>query len=141
MKLHLFRLTAMAIVAAAAAGCGGSPATVEGIVTLDGVALPNATVAFYPEPPGPVAYGVSNAEGSYRLKSGATKEGLQPGRYRVTVFVVPLVEGKGEPEAGPLLTPAVYASPSKTPLGHEVVLGRNVVPLELSSSAKHPGQP
>jgi hypothetical protein len=141
MKPYLVRLTAMTIFFSAVAGCGGSPATVEGIVTLDGAALPNATVAFYPEVPGPVAYGLSNTEGRYRLKSGATMEGLQPGRYRVTVFVVPLVEGKGEPEAGPLLTPAVYASRSETPLRHEVVPGQNVVPLHLSSSARPSGQP
>lgn len=141
MKVHILRLMATASVAAAVAGCGGNPATVEGILTLDGTALPNATVAFYPELPGAVAYGVSNAEGRYRLKSGATREGLQPGCYQVTVFAIPLLEGKDQPNAGPLLTPEVYASPSTTPLRLEVLPGRNDLPLPLSSSAKGSAQP
>jgi hypothetical protein len=60
----------MAIVIALA-GCGRGPrpqlGTVEGVVTLDGGPLADATVRFTPSGPGRTAEGVTDASGRYRL--------------------------------------------------------------------------
>lgn len=118
-------------------GCGGPGASVEGLVTLDGRALPGARISFHPDSPGPVAYGLSLDDGSYWLKTGARQSGLAPGGYRVTVFALE-VAAEGEQAAGPLLTPAVYADPRKTPLRCRVDAGRNRIPLTLESAAQAP---
>jgi hypothetical protein len=77
-------------------GCGGSGpdlAPVEGTVTLDGKPLANKSLMFTPVEgtTGHGAGGSSDAEGKYTLKAvvpGATRdyEGVEAGRYRVTVF-------------------------------------------------------
>jgi len=121
--------------AVAAAGCGGPGASVEGVVTLDGRPLPGARITFHPDAAGPVAYGLSLADGSYRLKTGAKLNGLEPGGYRVTVFTMEVVEG-AEEKAGPLLTPAAYGDPAKTPLLCPVVPGPNRIPLALETAAQ-----
>lgn len=111
-------------------GCGGLPATVEGVVTLDGRPLSGAIVSFYPDTSGPVAYGMSLDDGSYRLKTGAKQQGLRPGSYRVTVAA----SDTQTPEAGDRMTPRVYDDESKTPLRVEVVKGANRIPLALEST-------
>lgn len=117
-----------------ACGCGAPPSTVEGVVTLDGRPLAAACVTFHPDAPGPVAYGRSLDDGSYRLKTGAAGTGLAAGGYRVTVFAMDVVAG-AEERAGPLLTPSTYADPATTPLRCEVDDGANVIPLALESVA------
>lgn len=122
-----------------AAGCGGPAASVEGLVTLDGRPLPGARISFHPDAAGPVAYGVSLADGSYRLKTGAKASGLEPGGYRVTVFALEVVEA-AEEKAGPLVTPAIYGDPAKTPLRCQVAAGPNQIPLALEASPRIPAQ-
>lgn len=132
---HGLRLPGIAALALIAAGCGGPGATVEGVVTLDGRPLPGARISFHPNSPGPVAYGVALADGSYRLKTGAQQSGLEPGGYRATVFAMDVVEGE-EQVAGPLLTPAAYGDPAKTSLRCQVSPGPNKIPLDLETAAR-----
>ncbi len=129
------RLLACGWLALSCAGCGRPGASVEGTVTLDGSPLPAARVTFHPDSPGPVAYGLSLDDGSYRLKTGAKQSGLAPGGYRVTVFALETVAGAAE-KVGPLLTPPVYGDPATTPLRCRVDAGLNRVPLALESAAK-----
>ena len=129
------RLLACGWLALSCAGCGRPGASVEGTVTLDGSPLPAARVSFHPDSPGPVAYGLSLDDGSYRLKTGAKQSGLAPGGYRVTVFALETVAGAAE-KVGPLLTPPVYGDPATTPLRCRVDAGLNRVPLALESAAK-----
>jgi len=115
-------------------GCGGMPASVEGLITLDGRPLPSATISFHPDAPGPVAYGVSRDDGAYSLKTGAKQTGLEAGSYRVTVFAM---ENSAKPEVdGKLRTPPLYGDPSTTPLRCQVAKGANRVPLALESAVK-----
>jgi len=129
------RLLVCGSLALSCAGCGRPGASVEGTVTLDGSPLPAARVSFHPDSPGPVAYGLSLDDGSYRLKTGAKQSGLAPGGYRVTVFALEAVAG-AEEKVGPLLTPPVYGDPATTPLQCQVDAGLNRVPLALESTAK-----
>jgi hypothetical protein len=117
------------------AGCGGMPSDVEGLVTLDGRPLSAARISFHPDSPGPVAYGMSLDDGSYRLKTGTAHDGLAPGSYRVTVFASQAASDPTE-EAGTRLTPAVYGDPLKTPLRVQVAKGANQIPLALQSAVK-----
>lgn len=133
------RLPGVAALVVLAAGCGGPGASVEGLVTLDGRPLPGARISFHPDAAGPVSYGVSLADGSYRLKTGAKQSGLEPGGYRVTVFAMEVVEG-AEEKAGPLLTPPVYGDPAKTPLRCQVAPGPNQIPLPLEAARRPPAE-
>jgi len=85
-----------------------------------------------------VAYGVSLADGSYRLKTGAKASGLEPGGYRVTVFALEVVEA-AEATSWPLVTPAIYGDPAK-PLRCQVAAGPNQIPLALEASPRMPAQ-
>jgi hypothetical protein len=113
-------------------GCGGLPANVEGVVTLDGQPLRNGRIWFHPDASGPVAYGQSLDDGSYRLKTGAKQIGLLPGSYRVTVVAMEAQDPTSE--EGKLLTPPVYGDPAKTLLRVQVSKGTNKIPLALESA-------
>lgn len=69
-------------------GCGGAPAgptlyAVKGKLTVEGEPLPNATVTFQPAS-GPVATGMTNANGEFTLKTG-TQEGAVAGTHQVAI--------------------------------------------------------
>jgi hypothetical protein len=71
-------------------GCGQKLVPVSGHVTLDGKALPNATLLFSPDSDklatGPGSVGKTDNEGSFSLQlmSGNDK-GAVPGSYKVTI--------------------------------------------------------
>lgn len=72
-------------------GCGGGPGAVpvEGVVTLDGAPLPNATVALMPltaANPGPFS-GVSDSTGKFTLGT-PDGSGAAPGEYYVNITTV-----------------------------------------------------
>lgn len=77
-------------------GCGEtSPFTkVQGVVTLNGKPVPNATVAFRPTDGGHSAYGVTKEDGSYELSSLKPGDGALPGTHRVTVTAVDVTQDK-----------------------------------------------
>jgi hypothetical protein len=76
------------------AGCGGSPFRVQpvsGVVTLDGVALPNARLSFQPRRAGdavvagPGSYGTTDANGRYQLRTLDGQRGAVVGTHDVTI--------------------------------------------------------
>jgi hypothetical protein len=82
------RVVVVASLLGLVSGCSGAPAgptlyAVKGKVTLDGDPVANATVTFQPES-GPVATGVTNANGEFTLKTG-TQVGAVAGTHRVAV--------------------------------------------------------
>ena len=142
-------------------GCGGPKLVpVKGTVTLDGTPLPYKSLLFTPEPgtPDNGAGGYTDGEGKYSLTAvlyGVTKdmEGIQPGRYRVTVSepMIPISEADfvGSPEdedpeaAGTIIDPdtpsqeipAVYSSAETTPLVLDVPEEGGVLDIELKSKS------
>jgi hypothetical protein len=73
---------------AAALGCGSrGGSAVTGKVTLNGTALANAMVTFYPEGPtgGLGGSGRTDAEGKYTLTAGRGGKNILPGEYRVVI--------------------------------------------------------
>ena len=148
---------------AAMVGCGGQPTLsteyVEGVVTVDGQPVPEATVTFVPvvEGQGAPATGMTNAQGVYKLTATVTGEvaakaeaGTLPGEYHVgvmkNVIETPMSQEEAE-EAGveynpvdeyaePKITyevPQKYNNPRESGLKVTVQAGQNNIPLELTS--------
>ena len=159
----LFGLVASVI---AAAGCGGTPTLqtefVEGLVTVDGQPVAEATVTFVPvtEGQGASATGMTNAQGIYKLTAAVTGEiaakaeaGTLPGEYHVgvmkNVVEVPMSQEEAEkqgieyvpPPSGVLQEPKItfvvpqkYNSPRKSGIQVTVQPGQNNIPIELTSN-------
>lgn len=124
-------------------GCRQEPATVSGLVTLDGQPLAirqamRGTVVFHPASgEGAILSGLIDARGKYKLAMGANSE-VAPGGYLVTVSaveVVPPTKDQQEP-SGRHITPAKYASAVDSGLRCEIVPGPNHVDLKLTSEVE-----
>ncbi len=140
----------------AATGCGGgSLASVEGIVKLDGQPLEGAMVVFTPVGEhGQSASGLTKSDGTFELKAANGKTGAAPGEYKV---VVSYSEVSGPPGGGPpdpsqvndlmremkkqatkdaktkkAVVPAKYRNASTTPF-QETVPPKGKITLELHS--------
>ncbi len=123
------------------AGCGGKPASVSGIVTLDGKPLDKGMVGFAPVNGGMRAAGKIQSDGSYSLSTNRDA-GLETGEYKVTVVsrepgIVP-PQG-GPPMPGPYITPRKYAIDSTSGLQFNVDRGSNTINIELSSEGLNAG--
>lgn len=149
-------------VALATVGCGGGPTLdthpVEGVVTLDGEPVPDATVMFVPvdEEQGLSATGVTDQNGVYRLTAVGTGEavaraegGTLPGEYQIGVIKTEVETFLSEEEAmeqgipyePPPLEPEVehivplrYNLPRQSGLTATVTEGNNNIPIELESN-------
>ncbi|MCC9605110.1 carboxypeptidase-like regulatory domain-containing protein [Blastopirellula sp. JC732] len=127
---------------------------VEGLVTLDGVPIADATVTFQPLEPGQgcAGVGVSDSSGVYRLTTLSNIDGLKPkhgagvlpGAYQVAVEKVELApEVQAKIDAGESVAyseaalkrifPKRFADPEKSGLVVDVVPGNNDIPLVISS--------
>jgi hypothetical protein len=98
MNRFFFALSLLCLVATL--GCPAAnnlPATVtaEGVVTLDGQPVENATVVCISETTTYSAAGVTDKNGKFSLKSFEEKPGAVPGDYRIEITKT-VVEGKGE---------------------------------------------
>lgn len=123
------------ILLVALAGCGGKPASVTGVVILDGEPLEHGTVGFAPTSGGMRAAGTIQSDGSYKLMTNR-ESGLDVGEYAVTVSSrEPGKENPagGPPMPGPYITPRRYAIASTSGLQYQVDKGSNVIDIELSS--------
>ena len=136
----------LALTALVCVGCSAAKfAPVSGKVTLNGKALPNATVTFQPEgkEPGPGSIGTTDAEGKYVLKM-ATGEaaGAVVGKHKVSITAggdagsdssAPPTPGKAPNSPPPL--PEEYNA--KTKLTFDVPAGGTTTAnFDLTSPAK-----
>lgn len=117
------------------AGCGGKPATVSGVVSLDGKPINRGSVGFTPTQGGMQAVGTIQPDGSYELKTNRDL-GLDVGEYKVSIAA--REPGKedpngGPPMPGPFITPRRYARPQSSGLVFQVTKGSNEIDIELSS--------
>jgi len=121
------------------AGCRENPATVNGLVTIDGEPLlitegMRGSVVFEPTTAtGNTLTGQIDKTGHYELFSGASVT-VSPNLYLVSVSATKLVPAtKDRPTSGKLVTPAKYASAIDSGFRVEVVPGKNEVNLPLVS--------
>ena len=122
----------VALVALSILGCGRSHqpslGRVSGTVTLDGVALANATVLFTPAGAGRTSQGTTDAGGWYELLYLRDIRGANVDRHAVRITTA--CEENGGREA----LPARYHA--RTELDARVVAGRNVCNFELRSDGR-----
>ena len=120
-------------------GCGGPyDATVSGAVKLQGNPLPRATVAFIPDNPGASAYGMTDAQGNYVVRTGR-EEGLPAGTYTVSVAANEAPTSGGSKDGGPLpmgksITPEWYRDPATSGLKYTVESGGNEINIDLTTT-------
>lgn len=120
------------------AGCSNLVA-VQGEVTMDGKALPNAKVMLMPKGGGRPAEGTSGPDGKFRLTTNKPFDGVAPGEYLVTVTARTIVyESKPGTEEGfiekPIWhAPEKYSLPAQSGLEATVVAGKPQLKLELQS--------
>jgi hypothetical protein len=124
------------------AGCttDNLPKTVpaEGIVTLDGAPVSDATVLFITETGNNSASGVSNKDGKFELRVFEEKKGAIPGAYKVTVsktIVEPASERAGETSVNVKYgLPVRYSDLTKSGLTHSLgEQGDKNIKIELKS--------
>jgi hypothetical protein len=131
-------------------GCSGKLRTnhVEGLVTLDGVPLSGANIAFIvqEEGKGNTAYARTDDKGFYQLQThlGKPNAGTTEGKYFVTISKnIPSPTGKKEQDSeGNIVDelnavetiPAIYTETVTTPFSATVVKGKNLFNFELKSN-------
>ncbi|MCL2622528.1 MAG: hypothetical protein FWD31_02580 [Planctomycetaceae bacterium] len=134
-------------------GCSDSKistAYVEGVITLNGDPVAEATITFSPkDPEGKSAVGFSNNKGLYKLttQGGKDEGGAVPGEYLVAISKsdVPIVRldqatydqqtGGGQPGVAPkydALIPKKYSNMATSGLTATVAKGKNKQNFELT---------
>jgi hypothetical protein len=96
-------------------GCGSSGPTlipVKGRVTLDGKPVADAAVGLIPIEGGPMASGVTNADGVFDPSTG-NKPGAAPGKHAVTVTKVEEIGYNKDGSVGPRGLRSVWHVPQK----------------------------
>jgi hypothetical protein len=112
---------------------------VTGVVTLDGVPLPRAAVAFVPYERGNGSYAVTGPDGGYVLQYTARDDGAVVGRHRVEIRT----GGEGRDADGnlvetPELLPARYHARSE--LTADVSAGDNRLDFSLVTEKRPNGR-
>ena len=123
-------------------GCGGKPASVYGVVTLDGKPLERGVVSFTPANGGMLAAGIIQSDGSYKLSTNR-ESGLETGEYVTTVVSrEPSIENPqgGPPMPGAYITPRRYAIAKTSGLRFNVERGSNTIDIDLSPEAGDNGR-
>ena len=128
-------IVAIAVVAAIAGGCKQGPefAEVTGTVTIDGVPTPGVQVTFEPQSQDPrkilaAAYGMTDANGTYRLLRRGREAGAPLGLHHVRMLPVEQEGGKNT-----VIHPRYQANNA---IWAEVKSGKNVIDFDLLSGAK-----
>ncbi|MHC4400011.1 MAG: carboxypeptidase-like regulatory domain-containing protein [Planctomycetota bacterium] len=109
------RLGVLASFAVFVLGCGGESdwATVSGLVTLNDEPVENARVEFQHEQ-GSASFGTTTAWGEYELMYSRNKEGAEPGKHRVQIWIPALeVDEEGKPIDPPDGIPRYYRWPER----------------------------
>ena len=150
MVCFYFALLIVASIGCTPAGKGLKVEYVEGLVTLDGEPIPEASVVFVPTtdtPPMETAMGMTNEKGVYKLTSpnGNPLAGAVAGEYKVLVSKIlakSLTEGKEYgtstgyhvPYTQTHLLPDIYRDPQNPQFTVTVNKGKNKIPLELKKN-------
>ena len=120
------------LLVATAAGCGPSrPALLpaEGVVTLDGKPLAEASVIFQPTAGGRPAAGVTDADGRFKVGTFKPRDGALPGMHVVTV-----AKSEGtSPSDTRWISPKVYSLADQSGLSATVAPGSTTFTFALSS--------
>ena len=140
-------LGGLTVVGMMVVGCGNQEdlPRVYGVVTLDGVPVPNANVSFYPAQ-GRASLGVTNDDGYYEIKYSSETRGAEKGNYRVTISTAaPSKPTKGidavSAPAVPESLPEIYSSLTESVLTAHVTDSKNQIDFALKKTrVRHSGR-
>lgn len=132
-----FSLCALLLFCCGCPSSNGNIGTVEGVVTLDGEPVGQATVMFFPSS-GRASIGTTDDAGRYKLVYTRSEDGAVVGTHKVTISTEikasdgygddePAVQGKKE------IIPAKYLDRRKTELTANVEPGSNSINFDLTS--------
>jgi len=115
-------------------GCGGKPAAVSGLVTVDGKILDQGSVTFSPTGGGMRASGIIQSDGSFQIQTNR-EAGLDVGEYDVAVVSREIISTgpNSPPRPGKYLAPKIYGKTRTSGLHFKVEQGSNEIDLALSS--------
>ncbi len=123
-------------------GCGGgeepNAATVSGVVTLNDQPVTSGMVNFVTGDGSDSFPATIGEDGKYTVNQSASKAGIPPGSYKITVAadssgdVAPSTEDDKGAKATEGAIPSKYSSVGTSGLTAEVKAGDNDVPLKLS---------
>jgi hypothetical protein len=131
MSVRRLVFSAMLLVATGA-GCGPSRPgllPVDGVVTLDGKPLAEASVVFQPAGGGRPATGVTDANGRFKVGTFKPRDGALPGAHVVTVA---RSEGTS-PSDTRWISPKIYSLADQSGLSATVAPGSTTFTFDLSS--------
>jgi hypothetical protein len=150
---RLIGLAWLTLAPVAGLGCSepAPPATVEGILRLNGKPLDNCLVTFFPESSrdAKLAYsaGLTDQQGIFRLRTSTQQEGAALGRHRVTILDLSVSTGVYRSDNGTLdaeptkskpppsvrrsRVPGKFLSLTETPLSKEVQPGHQFIDLDI----------
>lgn len=147
--MYLLRLGLCFIGLLAVTGCGKPPMmSVSGTVKLNGKAVPNCKVGFFPDSEtfNPdrhgFGFGVTDTEGRFEIQHPQGEKGIWAGKYKVTFVAWVTSSGKSVPadskpsevEGGVKnLFPDFYEEPSRTTERAVVTNGANVFDFNITS--------
>jgi hypothetical protein len=125
-------------------GCGGrsyKTAPVSGKVTLDGKALPHASIMFIPQfdpgdkDPLPSSIGITDDNGQYTvvLNNSSKADGAVLGKHKIIVAISAEVAAADTKETFHKQVPARYTRINTTPFEKEVTGGDNTFDFQLTS--------
>lgn len=136
----LFALV-LAISAAAGSGCGKAPTDrrprpvpVSGTVVFDGAPSAGAVVMFAPQDHQYAASARTAEDGTFRLQTFAPDDGAVPGKYRVVVYKVDVIDLPNGGVREDQHLPRLYHDKESTPLAAVVSAdGKNDITLTLTN--------
>ncbi|MEQ1828561.1 MAG: hypothetical protein ABL921_21545, partial [Pirellula sp.] len=117
-----------------ATGCGGEEGLgkVNGVVTLDGKPLPDATVEFNPEGgKGLTSYGRTDKSGAYYMMATRSDKGAAVGKNKVSITTYDLADNGGKISSIPEMVPTKYNK--STELEVDVRSGSNKFDFDLKT--------
>ena len=117
-----------------AVGCGGKPAYVSGVVSIDGKPLDQGTISFSPTTGGMRAAGKILEDGSYEIRTNRSS-GLEVGDYQVAVVSreAIITSPDAPPTPGKFFVPNRYGRAKTSGLQYTVTKGSNQIDIDLSS--------
>lgn len=138
MKQHQIILFCLSVLLLSFSGCfssDGNIGWVEGIVTVDGEPIDNATVRFYPVD-GRGSSGTTDANGHYELRYTRSQMGAIVGQHKVTVSTE--IKGSAYGQESAIedrreSLPKKYIDRKKTELAATVTSGNNKIDFALES--------
>ena len=136
-RIITLRSIVLATVALCVAGCGRPATEITGTVTLDGAAIPDATLDFFPTSGvGKVSVAKTDAQGQYRTAVSAGKLSVVVLATKVVGQIPDRSEG-GRTDDIRSVVPDRYRSHATTPLTAEPVEGKTTtIDFSLESSGK-----